>query len=474
MVRTGVIKDLKFGSYYFHDSPEGIMMLQLALSQSQYFSSKLGKDVKRGMEKKIKLGWVPYLPGAGYKNARDEKTGLNIIVKDPILFTLVRKMWDLMLTGNYTAGQVLKIANDEWGYRTRKHRKSGGKPLSFSGIYKILTNPFYYGFFEFPKKSGNWVQGSHEPIITKQEFDAVQRMFKKSNKPRPITHEFPFTGCITCGECGCAITGETKMKYIISTKEERFYTYYHCTHRKIDANCSQRKVTTEAKLEEQIEKRILSVTIIPQFFDWAIEALENGKFSDQKTDQAIYETQQKSLAEAQKHLDGLIGMRYRDLISDDDFVKEKAELIHKIAKLKGKAATPAQDQEQLLKLTRETFDFAAHAYTEFKKGDIHKKREIFNYLGQDWTLKDGELTGSLAKYLQPLERDAKRLEKKFSKLEPNKSIGNKRKDAALDRVHSQWLKPWADFLSVAWIADVQCPEFMLSQSTKLLQIVAQK
>ncbi|MCF7860413.1 recombinase family protein, partial [Patescibacteria group bacterium] len=38
MVRTGLIKDLKFGSYNFDNSPEGIMMLQMALSQSQYFS----------------------------------------------------------------------------------------------------------------------------------------------------------------------------------------------------------------------------------------------------------------------------------------------------------------------------------------------------------------------------------------------------------------------------------------------------
>ncbi len=51
LVRTGVIHGLKFGSYNFDNSPEGIMMLQLALSQSQYFSSKLGKDVKRGLEK---------------------------------------------------------------------------------------------------------------------------------------------------------------------------------------------------------------------------------------------------------------------------------------------------------------------------------------------------------------------------------------------------------------------------------------
>ena len=62
LVRMGKIADLKFGSYNFDNSPEGIMMLQLALSQSQYFSSKLGKDVKRGLEKKVSLAGFPVSP----------------------------------------------------------------------------------------------------------------------------------------------------------------------------------------------------------------------------------------------------------------------------------------------------------------------------------------------------------------------------------------------------------------------------
>ena len=59
LVRTGVIKDLKFGSYYFDNSPEGIMMLQGALSHSQYSSSKLSVDVKRGLRTKAGMGWLP-------------------------------------------------------------------------------------------------------------------------------------------------------------------------------------------------------------------------------------------------------------------------------------------------------------------------------------------------------------------------------------------------------------------------------
>src|SRR6266540_6423405 len=96
-VRKGVIKDLKFCSYNFDNSPEGIMMLQLALSQSQYFSSKLSKDVKRGFETKLHLGERPGRVVVGYLNDPLTKT----VRIDSDRFTLVQRMWLMMLTGQY-------------------------------------------------------------------------------------------------------------------------------------------------------------------------------------------------------------------------------------------------------------------------------------------------------------------------------------------------------------------------------------
>src|SRR3989338_3057840 len=53
--RNGFIFDLKFATYHFENNPEGIWMLQMALSQSQYESAKKGRDVKRGLEMKAKM-----------------------------------------------------------------------------------------------------------------------------------------------------------------------------------------------------------------------------------------------------------------------------------------------------------------------------------------------------------------------------------------------------------------------------------
>lgn len=56
LLKQDVIKDLKFCNFTFEDTPEGIMMLQMIMSQAEYFSAKLGKDVKRGNAKNA--SWV--------------------------------------------------------------------------------------------------------------------------------------------------------------------------------------------------------------------------------------------------------------------------------------------------------------------------------------------------------------------------------------------------------------------------------
>jgi hypothetical protein len=52
-------------------------------------------------------------------NDRLEKT----VIIDPERFDLVKRMWKLMLTGNYTPPKVAEIANEEWGFRTRRSKK---------------------------------------------------------------------------------------------------------------------------------------------------------------------------------------------------------------------------------------------------------------------------------------------------------------------------------------------------------------
>lgn len=119
-IQQGKIKDLKFCNFTFEKTPEGIMMLQMIMSQSQYFSAKLSKDIKRGNLKKRQNGEIAGVPPCGY--IKDHET--HQVIKDPVRFPIVRRCWDLLLTGDHNVIEIAHIANNEWGLTTVPRKNS--------------------------------------------------------------------------------------------------------------------------------------------------------------------------------------------------------------------------------------------------------------------------------------------------------------------------------------------------------------
>jgi len=265
LLQCGILKSVQtIDKEYLPD--DNTLLFSVESGIANQFIIELRKNTQRGIQSKLEKGWLPNLAPLGYLNNKEFRT----IEKDPERFRLVRKMWSLMLTGNYTTPQVLEKANKEWGFRTRKFKRTGGSELSGSGIYKIFTNPFYTGIIEY---AGRQYEGKHEPMITLQEYDRVQALLRRKGTPRAKKHQFAFTGFIRCGECGCLYIAQTKTKYIKITGEIRSYTYYHCTRRKKDIQCSQRKNIREEELERQIEQELEKYTILPEFRELALEVL---------------------------------------------------------------------------------------------------------------------------------------------------------------------------------------------------------
>ena len=91
-------------------------------------------------------GWRPSGGPIGYINIGTEKGNKTIDI-DPERFELVRKMWDLFLTGTYSVSKIRDVATKEWHLTTLPHRKIGGKALSMSHMYNIFNDSFYYGSY---------------------------------------------------------------------------------------------------------------------------------------------------------------------------------------------------------------------------------------------------------------------------------------------------------------------------------------
>src|SRR3989344_3649426 len=410
---------------------DNVLLFNVETRQANQYILDLSRDTRRGMLKKLSAGWQTGVAPLGYLNDKENK----IIIKDPERFNLVRKMWDLMLTGNYTPPKILDIANEEWGFRTRKFKRIGGNELSRSGIYKIFTSLFYA---KIVVVNGVQYAGEHKQMITLEEYDRVQMLLGRKGKPRPKQHEFAFTGSIRCGVCGCLYTAETKKK-LLKSGEIREHTYYHCTKRSTKIKCNQRKNIPVNDLETAIEKEIEKYTILPEFLSWALEGLNKKNDTEIDDRTKIYEMRHKTLVQTQKELDELTKMRYRQLIDDPTFVKEKNELQVKISQLKGELRDTESRAEKWLELTEKTFKFATYARKEFVTGGLELKREILLTLGQNPIIRNGRLVIEPNEWLVPIGNNYTALAKAYLRLEPTKMPLNKAKTEALTSVRARWL-----------------------------------
>lgn len=159
-------------------------LMQLEFGMAKKYVDDLSDNVRRGNRAKLEKGWLPGLAPLGDLNEPKERT----IVVDPERFPLVRRMWDMLLRG-MSPSRILNAANEDWGFRTRTHKKCGGKPLGLSNLYKIFRNSFYYGLIE--RKEGAFI-GKHQPMITEDEYWKAQEVLRQRGRPRPKRHLFAF------------------------------------------------------------------------------------------------------------------------------------------------------------------------------------------------------------------------------------------------------------------------------------------
>src|SRR3989338_10288864 len=54
MIDRGLIKSLKFPTFWFEPTPQGLFMLQIAFGQSKYYVDSLRENTKRGLRQKIR------------------------------------------------------------------------------------------------------------------------------------------------------------------------------------------------------------------------------------------------------------------------------------------------------------------------------------------------------------------------------------------------------------------------------------
>lgn len=386
LLDRGKIKYLHFASgYYFENTPEGKFMLGLIFSQAKYQIDKLSKDVLRGMTTKREFGHYPHRAGEGYVNNLAEKT----IELDPERAPLLRRAFELILQETMKPSEVLKVLNEQWGYRTKKTKRSGGQPVSRTSFYDMLSNTFYYGIC---REKDLEYRGAHIPLLTQEEFDRIQVILGKPEKARQRRHEVAFTGLIRCGQCGCMVTATIA----------KGHTYYHCSNHK--GICNRRGVREEALLA-QIQE-LLDHIRIPESLEPHLRELVKRHFDEVYGHQhEVSDTQHKAIAEARRQIQNLVGMRLRELLSDEEYLKEKTRLSDELARLQREVTICTMEMERAVETVENVIAYAAWARETFDHGSGQDRHRLLEMLGSKFVLTGGKLLLELHPYLSVFLED---------------------------------------------------------------------
>ncbi len=397
-------------------SQDNVLLLNIEFGQANQYLRDLSKNVKRGLGTKNAKGWRPGLAPEGYLNDKSEEKGNRKIITDPIRFPLIRKAWDLLLTGNYTVPQILKIMNEEWSYKTSKHKIEGGNALSRSALYKIFTNSFYYGWYQY---GGQWFEGKHEIMITQAEYDRAQAILGSKGKQRPKTRAFAFTGMVRCGGCDAMVTAEEKINRFSSR-----YTYYHCTKR-VNKNCPQRSIEI-LELENQIDFLLSQIEIPESFKDWAIIYLNELHDQEAKDQKTINKSVDEAYADCIEKINNLIKLKISPQNKDgslNEFIDNQlTPLLTEKKELKEKKETVDQRVEKWLELSEKTFNFACYARLRFQHGSLQEKKEILAALGSNFILKEKLLSLSVLKPFIAMKEAKVEADRIIAKFEPEEKI----------------------------------------------------
>jgi site-specific DNA recombinase len=261
----------------------------------------------------------------------------------------------------------------------------------------VLTNPYYYGIVEY---QGKRVLGRHEPLISRELFDAVQAQLKAKAvaSDRPWKHEHYLRGSLYCAECG------GRLLFTINTGKGGAYRYFSCINRASRGGGGRCRIghLSADKIEQAVLEHYRTVVLTPEKQAEIIADVETDGAERAAVVNRDVETHERRLRDLEGQQLHLIELSYKGLVSDGVLRRKQRELDSEKAPV---AALLAEAHEHALDVEAEllaVLDRTRTPYTTYAAGKPLERR-ILNqaffqaiYIGQDSEVVGTTLTPTYA------------------------------------------------------------------------------
>lgn len=355
------------------DGPFGSLIERIIEWMDEYYSIRLSGEVTRGMTEKALRGGYQARPPLGYKIAVKGEPPV-IVPEEAKIVRIIFEKYVHEKQGYFDIARYL----NSLGYKT-----SHGKSFEARSIDYIIQNPTYCGMIRWNrtenetnriKDKDEWIitEGHHEPIISKELFDAAQERYKSTYRPRGArpssTYRHWLSGLLKCPHCGRTMIA----KRVVKKSNGANYAYFTC-YGYSKGKCLIPSNVSSLKLEPAVLSSLKEI-LDTKTLSFEYKVIEQTEQVDEK---ALLEEQLQQIALKEQR----IKTAYREGIDTIEEYKHNREIIErerdeiqqKIYELESASRDETKDKEVMLKKIQNVYEVVSSSdYTDQQKNEMLK------------------------------------------------------------------------------------------------------
>ena len=399
---------------------DNVLMMYIEFGMANQFVNDLSVDTVRGMRRKAEKGWYPQgvLP-IGYMHNKGEvvggifvecKNSEKEIIPHPERYSIVKTLWDYLLTGSYSIADLKRIG-DKKGLRNRND-----KTYSFNSYTNMFKKEFYCGYYYWKNDEGVRVRikGKHKAMISELDYLKAQELLgnRTSHSKRERKYCFPLRGLITCGECNGHVTAEHKYQIICTSCKTKFSgknkvacpkcfllvddmknksvvdkIYYRCTRNY--GVCKQPGTTNEV-INCEVNNKLDEFMIDTEFYHFFLKALK--QFNDENSnDKAKLGQLKQRISELETRIENLSIMCADGDISKEQFKPLQSETNKLLMHRKKELLLLDKESGDWFKMAKDATHFLHTCSQRYQKLRDSEKTVFMRKFASNLILKDKSL-----------------------------------------------------------------------------------
>jgi site-specific DNA recombinase len=440
LISSGTIKAILTHDKVYYPT-DNVLLMSVEFGQGKQFLKDLSVNVKRGQNKKASMGTPHGVSALGFLNDKTEEKGNRKWLVDETRLAIIKELFNLFLTGTYSAGKLYKHATEVLKLTTVSRKRSGGQLITNSRIYEILKDPIYAGFF-FYDGIRYELDKDLPRIITEAQHKKVKLLLTSKNIAKTQEHDTVYSGFIKSDE-GDFVGPDVKFQVICDCKNKFAYrNKTNCPKCGIDIDKMENPKYLEYKHYYNVKKKKHGLpykSLNEKFIDERITDLfiNNLSFSKDVVEWSkkyIHEMKEKEISHKilinQRKEERKIELqekkaRTRVMLRDNKITQEEYDL--DIETLNSEYLDTKEDFVAVDWYSRlmEIADISSRIETVLNSGDVEAKRKILSALGSNLVWDDEKLLINNTDEVDALINAVKRNKLEYPKFEPKNHVVNK-------------------------------------------------